>query len=131
MCLCLLCQQRDSDCPVFCSSVSVPLFIVPAKRPRLPCVLLFISQCAFVYHVNQQRRLRLPSVSFFFRLPCVSLFISECAFVYHASKETQTAMCFVLLHLSVPLFIVPTRRLRLPHILLFITVCAFVYCYVQ
>ena len=142
-----------TDCHVFCSSPSlcVPLFIVPTKRLRLPCVFLFISQCAFVYHVNQQRRLRLPSVSFFFRLSCVLLFISECAFVYQADKETWTAMCFVLLHLSVcccllyqqrdsdcpifccsslyvPLFIVPAKRLRLPCVLLFMSECAFGYC---
>ena len=62
------------------------------------------------------------------KLPTVLFFIPAWAFVYCANKETQTAQCFVLLHLCVPLFIMPTKRLKPPTVLFFISVCACVYC---
>ena len=141
-----------TDCHVFCSSPSlcVPLFIVPTKRLRLPCVL-FICECAFVYCANKETQTALCFVIYLTVCLCLSCQPAKKTHTTQCFLILQAALCFVIylwvcLCLScqqrdsdchvfcssssqcVPLFIVPTKRLRLPHILLFITVCAFVYC---
>ena len=153
MCLCLLCQQRDSDYPVFFYlSHSVPLFIMSTSKedsdyPVFPsssdCPVFCYLSLSVPLFIMPTKRLGLPCVLFFF--------ISVCAVVYCTNKETQTAPYFVVHHcmclcllcqkrdsdcpefcylcLSVPLFIVPTKRLRLPCVLFFfISVCLCLSC---
>ena len=109
---------------MFCSSPSlcVPLFIVPTKRLRLPCVL-FICECAFVYCASKETQTAL----------CFVIYLSVPLFIMSTSKEdsdypvfpsSSDCPVFRYLSLSVPLFIMPAKRLRLPCVLFFfISVC--------
>ena len=74
---------------MFCSSPSlcVPLFIVPTKRLRLPCVL-FICECAFVYCASKETQTALCFVIYLTVCLCLSC---------QPAKKTQTTQCFLLL----------------------------------